>query len=310
MKVTIIGASGNIGSCTAFSIAVSGLADNLVMIDNFSFDRLRQYVSDLRTAVSGQDVLVSAGKDRDMEESDIVIIAAGSANVIKSRMEVLPQNLPIVRDICANIKAYCPDAVVIIATNPVCPLNYALYLCSGLDRKKLIGYSANDSIRFRELMAQALGVKTSWVEATVIGEHGNSQVLLFSSVRVDGKPVKVTEDIKQKVRKEVADIPARLEELRIATGRTAAWTTAVGLTAVCRAIIKDTGAMIPCSVVLDGEYGCRNMSMTVPAVLGKDGVREILEWELPPDEREGLENSINTLAPAMRYAEEFLGKNR
>jgi malate/lactate dehydrogenase len=225
-------------------------------------------------------------------------------------MEVLPQNVPIVRNICTSIKQFCPGAVVIIATNPVCPLNYALYLCSGLDRKKLIGYSANDSIRFRELTAQALGVKTSRVEATVIGEHGNSQVLLFSSVKVDGKPVAISDDIKKKVRQEVADIPAVLEELRIATGRTAAWTTAVGLTAVCRAIIRNTGETLPCSVVLDGEYGCHDLSMTVPAVLGKNGVCEILEWQLPPDENEALQNSIDTLNPAMRYVEEFLHTKR
>jgi malate dehydrogenase len=310
MKIAIIGASGNIGSCAAFSIALSGLVDELVMIDDFRPDHLRQYASDLRTAVNAQDVLVRAGKYQDMDNSDLIIMAAGSANVVKSRMEVLPQNVPIVQEICGHIKKYSPGAIVIIGTNPVCPLNYAMYLCSGMDRKKLIGYSANDSIRFREFAAQALGMKGSRVEATVIGEHGNSQVLLFSSIRVDGKPYAVSEDVKKKVKQDVANLPAVLEELRIATGRTAAWTTAIGLTNVCRAIIKNSGEMIPCSVTLDGEYGCRDLSMTVPAVLGIKGVREILEWKLPSDEQEALNYSIGVLKPAMKYVEEFLGKKR
>jgi malate/lactate dehydrogenase len=226
---------------------------------------------------------------------------------MKSRLEFLPKNIPIVKGICGNIRRYCPEAAVITASNPVCPLNYAMYLCSGLDRKHLIGYTANDSIRFRMLMARELGVKTSRVEAFVIGEHGNSQVPLFSSVRVDGKPVDISEEIKGKVRRQVARIPTELEEMRIATGRTAAWTTAVGLAALCRAIATGAARVYPCSIVLDGEYGVFKLSMSVPVVLGKAGVRDILEWEMAPDERKALQESIDVLAPAMRYVEEFLG---
>jgi len=309
MKITIIGASGNIGSSAAFYIAVQGLADEIVMIDPPRPDVLKQHVDDLTSAVSHQDVLVRAGTDKDMKDSDIVINAAGRgpAGAVKSRLELLPQNIPIVQSICLNVRRYCPEATVIVASNPVCPLNYAMYLCSGLDRHQLIGYSANDSIRFRLLMAQALGVKTSHVEAFVIGEHGDSQVPLFSSVRVDGKKVDISEEIKRKVRKQVAKVHVGLEEQRIATGRTAAWTTAVGLAALCRAIASGAARVYPCSIVLDGEYGVRKMSMSVPVVLGKAGVRDILEWELTPDEQKALQKSIDTLTPAMRYVDEFLG---
>jgi len=311
MKISIIGASGNIGSSTAFYIAVQGLADEIVMIDPPRLDVLKQHVDDLTSAVSHQDVLVLAGADKDMKDSDIVINAAGRgpAGAVKSRLELLPQNIPIVQSICLNVQRYCPEAVVIIASNPVCPLNYAMYLCSGLDRHQLIGYSANDSIRFRLLMARALDVKTSRVEAFVIGEHGDSQVPLFSSVRVDGKKVDISEEIKRKVREQVAKVHAGLEEQRIATGRTAAWTTAVGLAALCRAIASGAARVYPCSIVLDGEYGVRKMSMSVPVVLGKAGVRDILEWELTPDEQKALQKSIDMLTPAMRYVEEFLGKS-
>jgi malate dehydrogenase len=309
MKITIIGASGNVGSSAAFYIAVQGLADEIVMIDPPRPDVLKQHVDDLTSAVSHQDVLVRAGTEKDMKDSDIVINAAGRgpAGAIKSRLELLPQNIPIIQNICLNVRRYCPEAAVIVATNPVCPLNYAMYLCSELDRHQLIGYSANDSIRFRLLMARALGVKTSRVEAFVIGEHGDSQVPLFSSVRVDGKKVDISEEIKRKVRQQVARVHAGLEEQRIATGRTAAWTTAVGLAALCRAIASGAARVYPCSIVLDGEYGVHKMSLSVPVVLGKAGVRDILEWELTPDEQEALQKSIDTLAPAMRYVEEFLG---
>jgi malate dehydrogenase len=309
MKITIIGASGNIGSSAAFYIAVQGLADEIVMIDPPRPDVLKQHVDDLTSAVSHQDVLVRAGDEKDMKDSDIVINAAGRgpAGAIKSRLELLPQNITIIQSICLNVRRYCPEAAVIVASNPVCPLNYAMYLCSELDRHQLIGYSANDSIRFRLLMARALGVKTSRVEAFVIGEHGDSQVPLFSSVRVDGKKVDISDEIKRKVREQVSGVHAGLEEQRLATGRTAAWTTAVGLAALCRAIASGAARVYPCSIVLEGEYGVRKMSMSVPVVLGKAGVRDILEWELTPDEQEALQKSIDTLTPAMRYVEEFLG---
>jgi malate dehydrogenase len=308
MKITIIGATGNVGSATAFYIAAQGLADEIVMIARRP-DVLKQHVDDLTSAVSHQDVLVRAGANEDMKDSDIVINAAGRgpAGVVKSRLELLPQNIPIVQSICLNVRRYCPEAAVIVVSNPVCPLNYAMYLCSGLDRHQLIGYSANDSIRFRLLMSRALGVKTSRVEAFVIGEHGDSQVPLFSSVRVDGKKVDISEEIKRKVREQVAEVHAGLEEQRIATGRTAAWTTAVGLAALCRAIASGAARVYPCSIVLDGEYGVCKMSMSVPVVLGKAGVRDILEWELTPDEHKALQKSIDALTPAMRYVEEFLG---
>jgi malate dehydrogenase len=310
MKISIIGASGNIGSAAAFYIAVQGLADEIVMIDPPRPDVLRQHVYDLTAAASHRDVLVRAGADEDMKDSDIVINTAGVGpkKAIKSRLEILPQNISIVKSICVNIRKYCPEAAVITASNPVCPLNYAMYLCACIDRKQLIGYSGNDSIRFRLLMAQALGVKTSRVEAFVIGEHGNSQVPLFSSVRVDGKRVDISESVKTTVRSQVARIHSELEEMRIATGRTAAWTTAVGLAALCRAIASGAARVYPCSIVLDGEYGVSNMSISVPVVLGKAGVRDILQWELLPDEREALQKSIEALTPAMRYVEEFLRK--
>ncbi len=306
MKITIIGATGNVGSCAAFNITARGLADELVLIDDPRPDMVAMHAVDLNTAATGLDMLVRAGTAADMGNSDIVIIAAGSAKVVASRLEVLPANLPIIQDIAGNIKKYCPGAVVITATNPVCPLNYAMYRCSNLERMRIIGYSYNDSIRFRMRLAGEFGVKSSQVEGTVIGEHGDSQVLLFSPVRIKGKPVPFSEEIKTKMRRQVPDGQKVLEDLRMKTGRTAAWTTAVGLAAVCRAIVKNTGETIPCSVVLDGEYGYRDLSMSVPVTLGAGGVKNILEWELAPDEREGLQRSVEVLRPAMHYVEELL----
>jgi malate dehydrogenase len=313
VKITIIGAAGSVGSAAAFNIAVHGLADEIVMIGGQRQNVVKQHSMDLNTAVAAQDIRVRTGSFEDLPGSSIVIIAAsvslmanGSPAVLSSRMELLPGNLALLRDMGKKINRFCPEAVVITATNPVDPLNYAMYLLSAdRDRKRFIGYSTNDSFRFSMMAASALGVKTSQVSATVIGEHGSSQVLLFSSLRVDGRSVSVSEELKQRIRQQVPQILKSYEELR--SGRTAGWTSAVGLASLCRAIGQDTSQMMPCSVVLDGEYGYRGLSMTAPAIMGRGGLQQILEWKLAPEEYQGLEISVNTLKPAMRYVEESLG---
>ena len=310
MKVSVIGASGNVGSCAACNIAMHEIADEVVMVDDYSPDGLDQYAYDLLTAVTGLDTKVRKGSYEEMYGSDVIVMAAGSANVVASRQEVLPQNLPIIVEMADKIRQCCPETVIITATNPVCPLVYAMFRRTGFGRMKVLGCSANDSLRFRMFVAQSLGVASSRVRATVIGEHGNSQVLLFSSVRLDGVPVSLDPDAEKWVRKQVDGIPEILETQRARTGRTATWTTSMGIAAMCRAIADDSGDMIPCSTPLEGEYGFHDLAMSVPVVLGRGGVREILQWDLPPDERAELERSAEAVRPMMSYVDDFLESNQ
>jgi malate dehydrogenase len=304
VKVTVIGAAGSVGAPTAFYLAVSGLAAEIVLID-MRPNVVQQHAMDMSTAASALDVSVKAGGYEDLAGSDVVINAAGvPQGLIADRMEMLPKNISLVRDIAQKIKECCPGAIVLTATNPVDPLNYATWRAGGFDRHRVLGYTINDSFRFRELVARAKGVKVGQVEATVLGEHGSSQVPVFSAVRVDGRPVAFTQDEKRDILLEIPNILRRYEELE--TGRTAGWTCAVGMAAMVRAIRDDAGEVFPCSVVLDGEYGQRGLSMAVPVVLGREGVGEIKEWELAPDEQAGLERSANVLSAAAREVEKSL----
>ena len=309
MKVSIIGAAGTVGSCTAFAIATQGVADELVMLD-FKQNLLASHVMDIGTAATlTHNIVIRSGNDEDLAGSDVVIMTASAPyRVITSRRELLGDNLPIIQDTAKKIKRFCPDAVVITATNPIDPLNYAMYLCSGLDRERLIGYPFNDSIRFRMMVTKALGVKSTQVEGIAIGEHGENQVLLFSSVRVDGQPVTVSEHLKQNIRQEIPNILRSYESL--GTGRTAGWTSAVGLAAMVSAITRDTGQVFPCSVVLTGEYGYHGLSMGVPVILGRGGVQQILQWELALDEKEGLKRAADVLKATAQSVEGTLGLNR
>ncbi|MFC1838101.1 malate dehydrogenase [Thermodesulfobacteriota bacterium] len=302
MKIAVIGAGGSVGAPAVFYLAASKLADEFLMIGGKRQNVLQQHAMDISTAVSSRDIIIRAGDYSDMAGSDIVINAAGAPQgLIADRMEMLPNNIELIKHISGHIKQYCPDAFIITATNPVDPLNYATYLSGGFDPKKLIGYSINDSFRFREMLAKAYKVKVSQVDGTVIGEHGSTQVYLFSTASIDGEEVSVSEEIKASVRSEIPNILKTYEELK--SGRTAGWTCAIGLEKIVRAVVENSGEVIPCSVMLDGEYGVSGISMSVPVKLGKDGISDILEYELAPDEQEGLKKTVTTLKAAAKIVD-------
>jgi malate/lactate dehydrogenase len=306
MKVSIIGAAGTLGSCAAFNIATHKLADELLLIDPWE-NMLKAHWMDLVTASGLQDVTVRRGTFADMGGSDVVVITSGApSGVITSRAQLIDGNLPIIKENAEKIKEYCPDAIVITETNPVDSLNYAAYLANpGADRRKYIGYTMNDTIRFRIWAAEVASVKPSHVQGTVIGEHGSTQVMLFSSVRADGKPVHFDEATKARIR---SYPPQTLQAYETLTPkRTAGWTSAVGTIQIINAIKNNTKEVIPCSSVLEGEYGCKKMSMTVPCVIGREGILDIKIMELAKDEQAGLKTTVNALSPLMRKVEAFLG---
>jgi malate dehydrogenase len=183
-------------------------------------------------------------------------------------------------------------------------MNYAMGLLSGLDRKQVIGYSYNDSFRFRMMAARLLKIDSTSVEGLTIGEHGPHQVMLFSTLRVLDKSVDLSEKDKQRIRDEVPKALQTYENL--GTGRTTGWTSAVGLSDIVAAVVNDTGRVLPTSVTLNGEYGYSGLSASVPAKMGKDGVREIVQLQLPPEEEKGVRDSLAYLKEVCQAVEDLL----
>jgi malate/lactate dehydrogenase len=163
----------------------------------------------------------------------------------------------------------------------------------------------NDSVRLRMWAAEELGVKAGRVEGTVIGEHGHSQVMLFSTVKLDGKAAQFDQAAREKIRAMPPKMLHAFESL--VPKRTAGWTTAMGIADTVRAIAGDTREVIPTNVVLTGEYGANKLSMTVPAVLGRNGMEGILELPLTEEEQKGLQHTVEILTPHMRLVEQILG---
>jgi len=305
MKISIIGAGGSVGSPTAFHLAAEKLADEFVLID-YAKNVAQQHAMDISTAVSSRDVLVRAGDYEDMAGSDIVIVAAGvPQGLIKDRMELLPKNAELMKQFAMEIKKHCPDSIIMTVTNPADAMNYSIYKAGGFDRKKVIGYTINDTFRFREFLAKVYDVTVKQVGGFAIGEHGSSQVLLFSTAMIDGKPIKVSEDIKKKIYEEIPLILKTYEELK--AGRTAGWTCAIGFEKMVRAVANNTGELMPTSVIVDGEYGQKGFSMSVPTHLGRDGIQGVKEFELVPDEQEKFKITIEVLSKAARLVDKQIG---
>ena len=306
MKISIIGAAGTLGSCTAFTLAYEGLADEIVMFD-LNVNLLKCHLMDIATAVSGlQNTQLREGSsDHDLKDSDLVIFTASVPyRFVTNRLEFLYDNLKVVAEAAEKIKKYCPGAVVINATNPIDPLNYAMYLSVHTDRGKYLGYSFNDSIRFRMLAAGALGSRAAEIEGTVLGEHGEHQVPIFSALKLKGEPLPVDDLFKTRIRTEMANVLSSYESLK--TGRTSGWASAVGMSAMVKAICHNSQQVLPCSAILAGEYGANDISIGVPVSLCRNGVAKIHEWELEPDESKRMQNAINIQHDLVRKVKEVL----
>ena len=321
MKVSIVGGAGTVGSSAAFSIATQGLVDEVVLLD-IAKNLATAHALDIAEAVvvCGYDTMVRAGDYEDMTGSGIAIVAVSAplpsnTPVIESntppqpvrfsRQNLLSRNIGLISEIAKAIEQFCPDAILITASNPVEALNYASFLLSSArDRKRFIGYSLNDTTRFRVWIAHTLGVEPSRVGFMTMGEHGDSQVPIFSALKVDGKSVNLSEQTKQELRTKPLEYLPYWGSLK--PGRSSGWLSGAGLATMVNAISNNTREIFPCSAILAGEYGYEGFSMTVPAILGSQGIHEILEWKLDADEKQRLEESTSILRQAVHSLKEIL----
>jgi len=306
MKIGVIGAAGTLGSCAAYAILEKRLPGELWLFD-VKRNLLLAHYMDLRIAGSIMgEMTVHAGESfEQLAGCDVVVNTAGAPpREIANRMELLADNIRIARIIAGEVGKHCPSAVVINATNPVDPINLAFQLITGMDRKKLIGYSINDTYRLRMNTAMKLGVDTTRVQALVGGEHGPHQVPFWSVMTLDGQPLDTPPELREYAVKECQNFLKEYESLH--SGRTAGWISGVGLASMVKAVVMDTGELFPCSVILDGEYGRSGFSAGVPAILGEDGVKEIVELPLPDDEKKALEAAFDYLQETAKSVREIV----
>jgi malate dehydrogenase len=297
MKVSFIGGGGTVGSTAAFRTAGQGQIDEIVLID--ARDHVaRAHAMDLELALAdlgrpdagateGGDTVVRAGGWDALTASDIVVFSAGvPERSVATRDDYLAGNVAIVREAAGHLARQCPGAVVVVATNPIDVFTGALPRWTGMPARQFVGFSRNDSVRLRWAIARALGVRSVDVGAWVLGEHGELQVPLFDRVTVRGQAVQLTAEQEAAV---LADIQSWFSSYQaLQSGRTSGWVSGVGLGEMVGALLAAPDEPVPCSAMLSGEYGLSGVSLGVPARLGRDGVREVVELPLTDAQHDRL----------------------
>ncbi|MEA2520020.1 MAG: malate dehydrogenase [Chloroflexota bacterium] len=292
-KVTVIGA-GNVGATTAQRIAEAGLAD-VVLVD--IVEGLPQGKGlDLAEAapVVGHDSRIIGTNDyADTAGSDIVVVTSGIARKPgMSRDDLMQTNAGIVRGVVEQAAKHSPDAILIIVTNPLDAMCHVALKASGFPRERVLGMAGVlDSARFRSFIAEELGVSVADTHAFVLGGHGDTMVPLSRYSTVAGVPITEllppdrVRALEERTAKGGAEVVALLK-----TG-SAFYAPAASAFEMVDAILRDRKRVLPCAVLLDGEFGTNGLFVGVPVVLGRGGLEKVFEIELTADEQAAFDKS-------------------
>ena len=307
MKIGIIGA-GAVGTACAFATVMRGFASKVVLLDR-DRKRARGVVTDLQYgAVLSPAVTLIEGDYPDLASADLVMITAGvneraggatERGDSSGRLRLLDANATVYRDIVPRLLKVAPDAMILVVTDPPDPLADLARQLSGHDRVLSTG-TYLDSLRFRFHLAERLEVSPASVEAVVLGEHGTSEVFLWSGARIGGMPADCDEAIGSrdlgKVRQAVEQ-DVRYANITIIEGIGASQ-LGIGMVSarIAEIVLRDERAVVPIGV-FNPKFG---VTLSMPGILGRAGVSRILEPTMTEEERQGLERSADRLKVASK----------
>jgi malate/lactate dehydrogenase len=295
VRILVAGAGGGVGASVAFNLLLGPLDCEVVMADSRP-SMLRSHLWDLEQVLEQSAIGALREGDRsDIASADVVVLAAAAPlTVNESRMVYLADNARILSPLLEAV----PDGwrgVLIVVTNPVDPLCGWAQRRTGLDRRQVLGYTLNDSLRLRTAIGKRLRTSPGSVDAWTIGEHGDGAVPLLSRVRVNGSAVSLDQ-------REAADVRQWLQDwyvrhVALDSGRSSTWTSGLGIARMV-ATVAGGDELWTASVMLTGEYGIDGVSLSVPVRLGAGGMREIVEWPLAAEEQSGLRAAASVVAEA------------
>ncbi len=305
MKITVVGAGGNVGSTAALTIAQRDFAKEVVLVDlervegdkKFYPSKGRGLDQWQTSPIHGFDTRLKGTVDyADTANSDICIITAGiPRRPGMSRDDLLSINANIVESVTKLLVKYSPNTIIIVVSNPLDVMTYVAWKASGLPSERVMGMAGIlDTARYRAFLAEALDVSPKDIQALILGGHGDTMVPLPRYTTVGGIPV--TQLIDE------ATLNAIIERTKVGGGElvglmgTSAWYAPGAAAAqMAEAIALDQNRIFPCAAWLTGQYGVNDLYVGVPVKLGKGGIKEIIEIELNDDEKQLLENSCTAV---------------
>ena len=301
-KVAIVGA-GAVGATTAFALMNSGTVSEIALID---IDREKAEGEAMDLSHGGgfvKPVDVYVGDWEDCWDADVVVITAGASQKPgETRLELLERNVDIFKDMVPKItKRIDPETVLLVVTNPVDVLSYVTWKVSDLPYQRVIGSGTTlDTARFKQVLGDHCDVATKNVHAYVIGEHGDSEVPLWSTAHLAGIPFDeycelTATDHDQETKDEIAEtVRGAAYEIIDKKGATY-YAIGMATTDIIEGLIRDEDTIMTVSTLMQGQYGLEDLYISLPCVVNRKGIRNVLELDLSADEREQLLNSADVL---------------
>jgi len=296
-KVGIVGA-GFVGATAAYSLAMLGTCHEVVLYD-INSDVAKGKAIDIgqSTAYSPQGTIVTAAQTAaDLAGCDVIVITAGVPRRAEmTRADLLMINAKIMKDVVGNIMKYSPDAVILCVSNPLDIMTYVIHKMTGWDRSRIIGMAgALDGARMAYQIQKVVGYGSGQTRAMLIGDHGSHMIPMPEISAVGGVPLEQIvskEDmvgIIERTKEGGAEIVKHL-------GTSAYYAPGRAISVMVEAILDDSRIIMPSCVMLDGEYGYKDITVGVPIVLGNGGVKDIIELELDDETKAKFKVSVDSI---------------
>lgn len=291
-RIVVIGV-GAVGSTTAYTLLLRRRMDELVLIDA----NQAKAVGDALDMNHGLPFIgkanVWAGTYEDCTDADIIIITAGAAQKQgESRIDLLKRNVGIFESITTEVLKYNKDGILLIASNPVDVMSYFTLKKSGWPKERVIGSGTLlDSARFRYLVSEKLNIDPRSVHAHIIGEHGDSELPVWSLSNIAGTPISLPDEVKEEIFTNTRDAAYQIINAKGATY----YAIALALDRICTAILRNEGAVLNVSTLLHEYHGISDVYLGVPCIVDRTGIRQVLDINLTEKERELLQKSANKL---------------
>ena len=300
-KLAVIGC-GFVGSASAFALMQSGLFSEMVLIDA-NRARAEGEALDISHGLPfAKPMKIYAGDYPDLADASLIVVTAGAGQKPgETRLDLVKKNVSIFRSIIPSITQYNKEAILLIVANPVDILTYAAAKLSGFPENRVFGTgTVLDTARLKYLLGEHLQVDSRAVHAFILGEHGDSEIVAWSSANVSGLPLHNFCEMRG-----YFDHDAAMEALAAGVKNSAYeiiekksatyYGIAMSVRRVCEAIVRDEKSILPVSSVQHGSYGIQDVALSLPAVVGKDGVETIVPIALSEEEIAALRASAQTL---------------
>ncbi|AMC92747.1 L-lactate dehydrogenase [Erysipelothrix larvae] len=300
-KISIIGA-GSVGSATAFALVNHGLASEIVIVDINAKKAEGEAMDIVQGQVFVSPVNVRSGTYSDTKGSDIVIITAGLAQKPgETRIDLVNRNIEIYKQMIPEIASNNPDSILLVVSNPVDILSYVTYKLSGFAAERVIGSgTVLDTARFQSILSQEFGVDARNIHANIIGEHGDTEIATWSLATIAGLTIEqycrnIGLEFPEEHKNEITDAVKNAAYEIIDRKGFTNYAVALAITHIVKVILRGENSILTVSTLQSGAYGLEDVYISVPTIVTRSGVKQVVEVPYSQQERHDLKVSADTL---------------